>query len=393
MFGKRRGHLMKRIFVWLGGALLLFLLVWVVYTQGPLAPSLVQITEIQVGDLQPQVFGIGTVEAQALYTIGPTQAGRLSEVYVDQGDKVTIGQMLAKMEPIDLPDRINSAASAKQRAKSMVDVAEMQLQEIQSKRDLAQKKLQRYQQLYSEAVISQQALDEAESDLEVIQAALASASFSIQAAKSDAERTASDYQALLKQGENLVLISRINGVVVSREMEVGNTVSAGQAVFKITDMSQIWVKTRIDQARADGITVGQKANIAVRSNPNKTFRGTVSRVDMQSDSVTEECTVNIAFDAATNGLSLGDLAEVTIDLSQLANASYLPTVTVKTINHQTGVWLVEAEKVLFKPVAIGVSTLAGQTQILNGLPENSRVVVASPVELKEGMKVRVEDSV
>ena len=382
---------MRKIFALIGTALLLLLLGWLVYTRGLMAPTRVQITGVQVGDLQPQIFGIGTVEARSLYTVGPTQAGRLSNLYVDQGDKVTAGQVLAKMDPVDLEDRVSSAMAAKQRAQSMVSVAEMQLQEAQSKHDLAQIKLQRNQELFAKDVISRQTLDEIENDDKVTQAALAVASFSVQASQFEVERVASDYQALVKQRENLKLISRVNGVVVSRDMEAGNTVVAGQSVFKVTDMSVIWVKTRIDQMRANGIAVGQKTDIVVRSIPNKIFKGTVSRLDIQSDSVTEERTVNIAFESSTDGLALGDLAEVTIALSPVTSALYVPTSAVKTLNRHTGVWIVEEGKAIFKPVELGVSTLEGKTQILKGLQENNNVVLDSPVELKEGMKVRVED--
>lgn len=383
---------MKKIFALIGMLLLLLLLGWLVYTRGLMAPPRVQIIDVQVGDLQPKIFGIGTVEARSLYTIGPTQAGRLSNLYVDQGDIVTAGQVLGKMDTVDLEDKVNSAMAAKQRAKSMVSVAEMQLQEAQSKHDLVKIKLHRNQELFANGAISRQTLDEIENDAKVTEAALAVASFSVQASQFEVERVASDYQALVKQRENLKLISQVNGVVVSRDMEAGNTVVAGQSVFKVTDMGVIWVKTRIDQMRANGVAVGQKADIVVRSIPNKIFKGTVSRLDIQSDSVTEERTVNIAFESSTDGVSLGDLAEVTIALSPVTSAIYVPTGTVKTINRQTGVWIVEEGKVTFKPVELGVSTIEGKTQILKGLQENSKVVIVSPVELKEGMKVRVEDS-
>lgn len=373
------------------GTLLLLVLGWLVFTRGPLAPIRVQMTRVQVGNLQPQIFGIGTVEARALYAVGPTQAGRLANLSVDQGDKVVAGQVIAEMQPVDLEGKVSSAMAANQRAQSMVSVAEMQLREAQSKRDLAQKKLQRYQELFAKHAISREILDGIENDGKVTEAAFAAANFSVEASHLAVEGAAADYQAVVKQRENLKLVSPVNGVVVSRDMEAGSTVVAGQSVVKITDMGAIWVKTRIDQMRGSGIAVGQKVDIVVRSVPNKIFKGTVARLDIQSDSVTEERTVNIAFESPPNGLSLGDLAEVTIALSPVTSALYIPIGAVKMINRQTGVWIVEEGKVIFKPVEVGVSTLEGATQITQGLQENDKVVIMSPVELKEGMKVQVED--
>ena len=380
----------NKIFVVIG-MLLLLLLGWLIYTRGPLAPIRVQDTRVQVGDLQPQVFGIGTVEARSLYTVGPTQAGRLANLYVDQGDKVVAGQVIAEMEPVDLEGKVSSARAGNQRAQSMMSVAVMQLREAQSKHELAQTKLQRYQELFANHAISRDVLDGIENDGKVTEAALGAASFSVQAARFEVDKAIADYQAVVKQRENLKIISPVDGVVISRDMEAGNTVVAGQSVAKITDMSTIWVKTRIDQMRGNGIAVGQKADIIVRSMPNKIFKGTVARLDIQSDSVTEERSVNIAFESLLEGVSLGDLAEVTIALSPVTNATYIPLGAVKKINKQAGVWIIKEGRAYFKPVELGVSTLEGNVQIIQGLKENDKVIIVSPIELKEGMKVRVED--
>lgn len=370
---------------------ILLLLVWLFYTRGPLSPTHVQITSVQVGNLQPQIFGIGTVEARTLYTIGPTQAGRLASIYVDQGDRVMAGQVIAEMEPVDLEGKVSSAMAANQKAQSMATVAEMQLGEARSKRDLAQTKLQRYQELFANNAISRETLDEIENDEKVTQATFAAASFSVQASQSAVEGAVADYQAVVKQRENLKLISPVNGVVVSRDMEAGSTVIAGQSVVKITDMGAIWVKTRIDQMRGNGIAVGQNVDIVVRSVPNKIFRGTVARLDIQSDSVTEERTVNIAFESPPSGLSLGDLAEVTIALSPVTSAIYVPSGAVKKMNKQMGVWIVEEGKAIFKPVELGVSTLDGETQIIKGLQDSDKVIILSHVALTEGMEIQVDD--
>jgi len=204
----------KRRILPLMATLLLLLLGWLVYTRGPLAPARVQTTSVQVGDLQPQIFSIGTVEARSLYTVGPTQAGRLANLSVE-GDKVLVGQVVAEMEPVDLEGKVRSAIAGNQRAQSLALVAEMQLRETQSKRDLAQIRLERYQELFANNAISREILDGIENDRKVTQAALEAANFSLQAAQLAVEGTAADYQAVVKQRENLKIISPINGIIVS----------------------------------------------------------------------------------------------------------------------------------------------------------------------------------
>ncbi|MBS1137741.1 MAG: secretion protein HlyD, partial [Proteobacteria bacterium] len=91
----------------LGAFALLFLagFVWVVATQGPLAPVRVTLAKADVTTLSRSLFGIGTVEARRSYAIGPTVAGRVARVLVDQGDAVAAGQLLAEMDPVDLEAR------------------------------------------------------------------------------------------------------------------------------------------------------------------------------------------------------------------------------------------------------------------------------------------------
>ena len=72
-------------------------LVYVVMRSGPLAPTRVTVVAASAGSLSPSLFGIGTVEARRAYLIGPTVAGRVSNVLVDDGDTVQAGQLLAEL--------------------------------------------------------------------------------------------------------------------------------------------------------------------------------------------------------------------------------------------------------------------------------------------------------
>ena len=85
---------------------LLALFVYVVLRSGPLAPVAVVATTVQTRAISPALFGVGTVEARYLYKIGPTSAGRLQRLDVEVGDRVSAGQVLGEMDPVDLDDRV-----------------------------------------------------------------------------------------------------------------------------------------------------------------------------------------------------------------------------------------------------------------------------------------------
>ena len=109
------------------------------------------------------------------------------------------------------------------------------------------------------------------------------------------------------------------------------------------------------------------------SAPGAALPGKVVRVDLQSDAVTEERIVNVAFDPAPVQLYLGELAEVSIRLSGLRDVLTVPRAALAQFGGQTGVWQIEAGRARFRPVQPGLQT-AEQVQIVSGLQAGDRLV-------------------
>ena len=380
---------MKRLGIVLSILLLLLAFSWVVYTRGPLAPVNVKTAKVQRGDLQPGIFGTGTIEARRSYTIGPTQPGRVLSVLADQGQSVVTGQVLGRIDPVDMEQRINSANIVVQRARNSMSVAEAQVKEAQTRYELAISIANRYGELLKEQAVSQEIVDAKLNEVAVAKTTLEARQSSLQVAKSDMDKAISEYEALEKQRDNLILKAPADGIIVSRDAEPGNTVVAGQAVFHMIDPQSLWVRARIDQDQAQGIKTGQSAGIVLRSRQDKTLPGTVSRIEIQSDSVTEERIVNVSFNKIPANLSVGELVEVTVNLPQVEQVLVVPSAAVKRVNGQYGVWRFVNGKAQFLPVEIGVQTLDGKTQISRGLEESDSVIVYSPVEMREGIRVHV----
>ena len=178
-------------------------------------------------------------------------------------------------------------------------------------------------------------------------------------------------------------------MVSARLVEPGTTIVAGQAVLQVIDPATLWIKARIDQGQAGGVRVGQPAEIVLRSDANRTYRGEVQRVDWVSDAVTEERIVNVGFAARPEGISVGELVEVTIRTAELPDARSIPAAAVKRLNRQDGVWRFAAGRVTFRPVKVGITTLDGRSQILDGLNVGDAVVVHSEQALQPDAKVKV----
>lgn len=361
--------------------------IWVAATSGPLAPVKVVVAKAETGALERRVFGIGTVEARYVYTIGPTQPGRISRLLVDQGDNVKAGQLLGEMDPVDLDERIHAAEAAREKSVGALAAAKAQLDQAKNRYDLAAVNAVRYANLRDTNTISAELAEAKIADADFANSARTGAEAALRITERDVEKTAADLRSLRLQKSYLQLTSRYDGVVVSRDAEPGSTVVAGQAVLKIVDPKTLWIRARVDQADAGAIVPGQEVQIALRSLGQRPLKGKVFRVELQGDSVTVERVVDIEFTEAAP-LRLGELAEVTINTAVAPSALHVPAAAVKKVDGGYGVWKIENGKTAFCAVQTGMTTLDGKTEITGGLRPEETFIVYSPAELRGGMKVK-----
>jgi HlyD family secretion protein len=383
---------MRRLVLGLLGVALLAAMLFVVLRSGPLAPIRVTVVQASESRLTPALFGIGTVEARRSYLIGPTAAGRVRAVAVDAGDAVKAGQLLAEMDPVDLDQRTAALDASIARAGSAMAAAQAQHRDALARRELASVNARRYAELGAQDFISTGAVEARLQEQASAEAGVSAAEANLAAARQDQQRLAAERAGLRQQRANVRLVAPADGVVTSRDAEPGSTVVAGQAVLRVIEPSSLWVRTRLDQGRSAGLAVGLAAQIVLRSSPGRPLPGKVARVEALSDSVTEERVAQVSFDQPPGGLSVGELAEVTVSLPATANAVVLPNAAIKRLPGHAGVWVIEDSALRFAPVRLGQASLDGRVQVLEGIPSGSTVVVHSEKELGAGSRIQVVDS-
>ncbi|HEX4942746.1 MAG TPA: efflux RND transporter periplasmic adaptor subunit [Usitatibacteraceae bacterium] len=367
-------------------------LAWVVTSQGPLARVKVTVTEATARTLSPSIFGIGTVDARRSYGIGPTAAGRLARVLVDQGAKVVAGQLLAEMDPVDLDERLVAGKAGAQRAEHSARAAQFALDEAQSRARVALSNADRYAELRRTNFVSQEAADAKRHEANAAQAARDAAEAALAAARDETRRVQADLAGTALSRAHLRLASPVNGVVVARLAEPGSTVVAGQVVVQVIDPASLWVRARIDQGRSAGLAVGLPADVVLRSRPGQPLAGRVERVDLVGDSVTEERLAHVAFEQMPAEATIGDLAEVTLRLPAIEGALAIPTAALKRTGTTRGVWMVNEGRAKFRPIGIGAETLDGFVHVVSGLKAGEAVIVHSGRPLAEGDRVTVTGS-
>lgn len=359
---------------------LLALFIYVGLRSGPLAPVAVTVASVESGSITPALFGIGTVESRYTYKIGPIFAGRVKSLDVHVGDQVKAGQVLGGMEPVDLDDRVRSQESVLKRAEAV-------LQESKARQVYAQIQAKRYEQLLSVQAVSEESVATKKQELQVANAELS-------VAQADLARAHSDREGFIAQRSNLRLIAPVDGVVAVRDADPGTTVVAGQAVVEVIDPKSLWINVRFDQINASGLAAGLPTRIILRSRSGQILKGSVLRVELKADAVTEEMLAKVTFDNQPDSLpSIGELAEVTVDLPALPTVPLISNAAVQREGDKIGVWQIVDGDLHFSPIQLGASDLNGYVQVLEGLNKGDQVVTYSEKALKVGSRIHIVDRI
>lgn len=188
-----------------------------------------------------------------------------------------------------------------------------------------------------------------------------------------------------------VVASPLTGYVVSRALEAGATVTPGTPILKAADPRTAWVTVHVDERHSGGLSVGDAAEVALRSLPGRRLRGHVARIQRESDRVTEQLAVDVALDERPPRLVLGEQAEAVIRSAAARAVLAVPLAAVVRRPDGAGALAVRDGRLQFQKARFGAADPAGWIEVVEGLPPGEQVVVgpgrlAEPAN--EGLRVR-----
>jgi HlyD family secretion protein len=353
---------------------------WVLF----LRPIQVQILEVQ-RDVPVQVFGLGTVESRVMSKVGFKVAGVLTDLVADQGDCVPKGGVLARLDSREQEARVSRAKANVDQAKANLDRALAAVAKAEASYANAKNINDRRQTLLQHNNVSVEAAETAKATLDIAQADLNLAQSDVEVARA-ATRDAQAQEQLESVTLDLhTLTAPYQAKVIVRQKELGTALAAGEPVFTLVDCKTIWVLAYIDESTAGEIVVGQPAEIALRSLQGRRFQGRVARIEIESDRVNEERRVDVIFDQVPQDYHLGEQAEAYITVTRLPEALLVPEAAVEDLKSDRGtVWTVESGRLARRDVTFGHRTLDGRIEILNGIPDEARVLASLPTGLRVG---------
>ncbi|AAR34276.1 efflux RND transporter periplasmic adaptor subunit [Geobacter sulfurreducens] len=357
-----------------------------------LAPPKVTTVRVERRDLTARVYGNGTVEAKEVVGVSSKVTGRIVSLHADQGDRVRRGQILARLESDEYAAQLGQAEAGVSRAAAGQSLEAATLAKARANLELAERNAARYRNLADRNLVSRQEAEQYETAWRLAREEEARSSAALEAARMESAAGRAARGVARSRLDDTVIRAPRDGIIVSRDLEKGAVVSPGQSIFTLADPAVVWVRAHVDESQLAGVAVGREAAISLRSAPERAMQGRVARVGMESDRVTEELAVDVAFAAPPPAFRLGEQSDVLITVGTKRGVPSLPAAALTSHGGKHGVWTVSEGRLRFKPVQVGIEDRQGVTEILSGLAGAEPVVLPTPAQAKkfrDGMKVRV----
>ncbi|MCW8828476.1 MAG: efflux RND transporter periplasmic adaptor subunit [Gammaproteobacteria bacterium] len=303
--------------------------------------SPVAVVAAHEGRMAHNIHAPGTIQARYPITVGARVPSVITGLYADEGDRVEQGTRLARLDARELAARLTAIRA---------DLA-LALANHRRDRELFEKE---------QSLISRSELDASAAAVEAARA---------------------------RESEALAILSHTDitapagGVITARLVEQGHTVGVGTPLFRLADPGTLWVVARVDESVSGVLAVGQPATIELRTGERAT--GTVARISKESDAVTRELEVNVAFDTPPERFAINLEAEVTIRAGEVEGV----VVPIRALSYGEGgqaVLVIREGRVQRQPIETGIGD--GEYVLVHNGIEVGAPVVAAPQRVRVGQR-------
>jgi HlyD family secretion protein len=290
---------------------------------------------VDKGDIRDVVEATGTINAVITVQVGSQVSGTISELHADFNSHVTKGEIIARIEPALFQGALLQAKADLENARANAAAAKANLEKARATEVQAHADYERTKPLVADGVLSAQQLDISKANADAARAATAAA----QAAVLQADAQVSQKDAAVAVSEtNLrytIIRAPIDGTVVSRSVDIGQTVAASlqaPTLFTIAqDLTKMQVYAKTDESDVGQIKTGQPVGFKVDAFPGDVFRGNVSQIRMNATTVQNVVTYDTIVDFSNPDLKLfpGMTAYVTIPVATAHDVVKVPNAALR----------------------------------------------------------------
>ena len=277
-----------------------------------------RLEKVDRGDITATVTATGTLSAVTTVKVGSQVSGIISKLYADYNSQVRRGQLLAELDPTTFQ------AQADQRR------ADLERSQVEARN--ARIAFERTKRLHQNELLAQSEYDAAVANLEATEAAVKQAAAALRQAESNLSYTK--------------ILSPIDGVVVERQYDTGQTVAASfqaPTLFTIAqDLTHMQVSTNIDEADIGRIRSGQRATFTVDAFTDRTFEGVISQIRLSTQVVQNVVTYPVLIDVSNPDLALkpGMTANVSVPVDSRTSVLKIPNAALRFRPDPEDLWIV-----------------------------------------------------
>jgi membrane fusion protein (multidrug efflux system) len=306
----------------------------------------VEVATASQGAIEAAYRGTATLEAEDEATVNAKTGGVIEAILVEEGQRVKAGQVLARLET----DRLRLEVA---RAKASLDQLEQDFKRNAS--------------VYQRNLVSREAYERSKFELDGARAAY------------DLARLALDESEIK---------SPFAGVVSLRYIKVGNMIQAGSPAFRVTKMDSLQAQIYVPERDIDKLAAGQSTTLTVDAWPQKTFKGSILRVNPVVDASTGTVKVTVAMAPEQPELKPGMFGRVEILYDRRENALLIPKDAVLTEDAQQSVFVVTEGRAHRRNIKVGYSD-AEHYEVIDGLKPGDQLVVTGQASLKDDSKIEI----
>ena len=244
----------------------------------------VTVETIKARDLEAIVSASGKIQPKRLVNISAETPGRVVELAVNEGDRITRGQFLLQIDPKSLRTRVDSGNASLEAASASLEQTRQSVETARVQVEQASRNLARQRELWGQQLTTREALERAENELRAAESALQEREkqVSAQAARISQERAG--LESARYDLSKVRIESPIDGIVTRRNIQQGETAvigtmnNAGTVLLTLADMSVIQAEVEVDETNIPQVSLGQTAKIVIDALPERTFHGKVSEI-------------------------------------------------------------------------------------------------------------------
>lgn len=358
-----------------------------------------KLAKVERGDLAKSVVATGKVTPITKVEVKSKASGIVKKLYVDYGDRVKQGQLLAQLDKVEIEAQVEQSKAALQSAQASMQSTEADYQRAKVDAEgpdvpLLKRAYDRALGMAKYGVVSASQLDDADKNYQlalnkqnVAKAQVQVLAAKIAQAKADVAREDANLKQLEEQLSYTDITSPIDGIVLSRDVEVGDAVSSilvlgssATLVMTLGDTSEVYVKGKVDESDIGKVYLGQPARIKVESFKDKTFYGKVTKISpmgVEKDNVTT-FEVRVSIQNPGGELKAEMTANAEIILEEHKNVLQIPEGAIMYDNNKNASVDIPDPKAKdgMKKVAINIGISNGaKTEVLSGLKQGEQVVL------------------